>query len=467
MTRSAAWTLGVLLAGLLIAGQAWIAAVAPGLTNEAVAADPLRVLPLIGSLIVPTIALLWLGPVLARRLDGRAVLAVVVLVGLLMRLAHLGAPPALELDHFRYLWEGALVAHGLDPYAVAPQDAPGDPARAVLALEGHSVWANILLPMFRSIYPGTAQLAFGLAHRLAPWSVEGLRLVMLAGEFITLGFLIVLLRATGRPTTAAAFYWCNPLVVLVLFNQAHVDALIPGCLLAVIWLLRADTRSVRQAGLAGLALAVAVGVKLWPVVLAPLVLRRLLPGRAAIITFAAMFGAASLLLIAPLMLSALSAGSGLTAYAQGWAMNNGLYNWTILALDTVASGGVAGDRVWRFMAAGTVATLALAVAWRPLRDVGDLAGRMLIVAAAIFFLSPAQFPWYAIWFFPLAVLRLNAPLVAFSALLPLYYLAFALSGPTGGTLFSLGIALAQTLPVLVWLAASRNPRSIHWQTGAT
>ena len=52
-----------------------------------------------------------------------AVLGVVILTGLALRLIMIPSVPALEDDVYRYLWDGAVVATGHNPYAVAPERA--------------------------------------------------------------------------------------------------------------------------------------------------------------------------------------------------------------------------------------------------------------------------------------------------------------------------------------------------------
>jgi hypothetical protein len=47
----------------------------------------------------------------------------VLLTGFAMRIMHWGTAPILEDDYLRYLWDGAVTAAGLDPYAAAPASA--------------------------------------------------------------------------------------------------------------------------------------------------------------------------------------------------------------------------------------------------------------------------------------------------------------------------------------------------------
>ena len=60
----------------------------------------------------------------------------------------------------------------------------------------------------------------------------------------------------------------------------------------------------------------------------------------------------------------------------------------------------------------------------PAADAADLVRRAAIIAAALVLASPAQYPWYAIWFLPfLPFLPLRCFLVL-TVTLPLYYAFF-------------------------------------------
>ena len=52
-----------------------------------------------------------------------AALGIVFAVGLLARLMMFASEPVLEDDWHRYLWDGASVASGVDPYKFAPAEA--------------------------------------------------------------------------------------------------------------------------------------------------------------------------------------------------------------------------------------------------------------------------------------------------------------------------------------------------------
>jgi hypothetical protein len=362
-----------------------------------------------------------------------------------MRVPYFGAGPMLEDDHFRYLLDGAMVAHGVSPYAYAPEALlrVADDTLAPLIGAGRDVITAINFPELRSIYPGGAQAAFALAHLIAPWSLDGLRVVFLGAEALAALLIWRMLVSTGRSPLPAALVWCNPLLAFCLTGQAHVDALLA---LPIVGALLAAHR--RAASVAGLGLGIAAGVKLWPILLAPLVARALWPDRRALAVFALALGATTLALCAPLFWASLSANAGLTAYAGGWSVNNAPYAWaSYLFLQLFGPG--TGEVLLRALVVLTAGAASLAVAARRPAGLEPLIARAAILAAALFYLSPAQFPWYAAWFLPLASASGAWPFVAASIGLPVYYLFFPLAAAGLRDLHGYGLAFLHLAPVLL------------------
>jgi hypothetical protein len=378
--------------------------------------------------------------------------AAVILAGMLMRLTYFGAGPLLEDDHFRYLLDGAMVAHGTSPYAVAPeqvlQGLSALPPDVVAA--GHQAIAAISFPTLRSIYPGGAQALFALAHLIAPWSLDGLRAVIFVAEALTAVLIWRLLASSGQSPLATALYWCNPLLAFCLTGQAHIDAALAAPILLALVAAR------RRAGLvAGLAIGFAAGVKLWPVLLAPLIARALWPDRRALALFALALGATTLLLCGPLVWSSLTPHAGLTAYAGGWSINNTPFAWaSYLFLQIFGSG--TGEIILRALVVGAAVVASLAVASRGADGLHGLIGRAALLAAILFYLSPAQFPWYAVWFLPLAATSGAWPLSVAAVGLPIYYLFFPLAVAGLRDLHGYGLAALHVAPVILLALLARR-----------
>ncbi len=426
--------------------------------NHDTAASFAAVWPLILGLTVPTAIGFWIAPRLVHVSPSRAALGVLFMAGVAMRLVWFGQVPPLDDDYERYMWDGAIVANGMNPYRYPPLlfDAGGgtDAPKAYrdLAAEAPGIFKKINFPDMRSIYPSTGQLAFALGHVLAPFKVDGLRIVFLLAEIATFGLLLRLLRDMERSPLWAALYWWNPLPVYMTIAVAHVDALVPPFVLAALLFAYRE-----RVYLAMAMLGLGAGVKVWPVVLAPLVIAPLVWRRqdrdwTTAIIACAVLGAVLAVAVGPVVWSAMRPGSGLTAYSQGWSMNNAPFAWGAWLMFKLTGSWDMAQVVLRPIVVAATVAIALTVAVIGDRSLPSLAGRMLLVAASVFYLSPAQFPWYALWFLPLAALVQNRALMFASVVLPAYFLFFPLwAKPGGGDLFFFGAAFIHSVPVLGWL----------------
>ncbi len=381
----------------------------------------------------------------------------IAFVGVAMRLPYFGTGPMLEDDHFRYLLDGALLADGFSPYALAPQQilSGATTVPAALIEAGRAQIAAINFPDLRSIYPGGAQALFAIAHWIKPWSIDGLRAIILCAELATALLVVRMLIGLGRPPLLATLYWCNPLMAFCLTGQAHIDAaLAPAVLLALI----ATDR--RAAALAGASLGFAAGVKLWPILLAPLVVRALLPDRWAAVRFAVVLALVVVVLCGPLMLARLNEGSGLAAYAGGWSINNAPYAWASYASYLLLGGDGVGERILRGSIVMLVAASSLLIALRRPVGLSELVVSASLLSALVFYLSPAQFPWYVVWCLPLAVIHGSFALATATVFMPVYFLFFPLAADGFRDWHSYGLAMLHIVPVAALAVLAR------WSAGS-
>jgi len=414
--------------------------------------------------------------VLCRLRHSRPATAVsgVLVVGLLMRAAVWPSLPLFETDYYRYLWDGGVSAHGLDPYLLAPAEVRKElsspsgkaDARPYVSLArgapgARKVLRHINHPDLRTIYPPVAQAFFALGYWLTPWRLAGWKALLALADVAGLALLWVLLKGLSLPTWQLAVYWLNPLLVKEVYNSAHMDVLlVPFVLVAALTAVRAAP--VRTSSL----LALATGIKVWPGVLLPLFIGR---GRASRRRAALAFGifvAICALLMAPQLAAMFGANSGLLAYGRRWEMNDALFMLILWAAQGTAALVGWGAPVAGLVARGVaVLLLVIVMAYarsRPTTSGADMLARALWVVAAVFLLSPTQFPWYYIWVLPFLAVRPLFSLLCLTVLLPLYYLRFFFEGIGAVGYFDYGVVWAEYVPVwalLLWEIADARARA--------
>ncbi len=391
----------------------------------------------------------------------RHLLWAMLVAGLAMRLVLFASTPALEDDYQRYLWDGAVTADGLNPYATSPDAAkaadPNEKAVGRLANASGLTLGRVNHPELRTLYPPVAQGAFAVAHWIAPWNLNGWRAVLLLFDIASVALLLMLLRDLGRSPLWSALYWWNPVVLKEIYNSAHMDGLIVPLILGGLVL------TLRNRPLAATAsLTIAAGVKIWPIILLPLVWRKLSDQSGMLIACVALAALGGALFAWPLISAGLDQSSGLIAYASKWATNSALS-----PLVAAAAGGLLNvfsiDAVKPALLARGLIVLALGtvVLWQcrtQATGARDMTDRWVIVTAAMFLLSPAQFPWYYVWVLPFLACRPVPGLLVLTATLPLYYTAFYYLSQDAYAVFSTRIVWLIWLPawgLLLWQARHR------------
>ncbi len=401
------------------------------------------------------------------------ILVWIIAVGIIMRVGMLWSSPILEDDHFRYRWEGALVASGLNPAAISPSSVIETPERVPaaavrLAEESGGLIHKVGYPELATCYPPGATGLFAMAYLLSPWSLTSWRGLLIAFDLASLVLLLGLLRRLDRSPLYIAVYWWSPLVIKEGFNAAHVDiALAPFVLLAIILAMQPSLAAAQIA--ASVAIAAAATIKIWPLALAPVLFLPLIK-RPRLFLTAAIAGGVVLALPLWSFLPALTGGesAGLLAYGREWQMNDALF---------MGISWIAEQLPWsnpELVARGISATLfvlfALGIARLQTPAPRILAGRVLGVVAMLFMLSPAQFPWYYLWVMPLLPLYPSRGLLLLSGTLFLYNLRFYLKGLGHTEIFDLYIVWLEFTPVwllllLDWIRRDkRSARSASCET---
>ena len=404
------------------------------------------------------LALLYVLPKLSTN---QALVGVMIGAGLLFRLLLFNTEPILEIDFYRYLWDGGVLANGHNPYLITPGTAATHPSSDIQALSAISmpVVARISYPELRTIYPPLSQLAFALAHWIEAWSLDAWRAVILISEGFSLTILVMLLKHANQSPLWASLYWWNPLVTKELFNSAHMDALLVPLILAVVWFV------VRRKSLRAVAsVTLAAGVKLWPLILLPLIFSRLQKFREGFCGGLVLI-ALLLLFVAPLFYFGLGENSGLASYTQTWQRNSSAFVLVTTFFDVYLQ---AVNPLQAGLAARIFVVLAIAILVFSMGRFSDAENRSIVsnstwLIAVLFLLSPTQYPWYFVWFAPLLCLHPVRGLLWFTPLLSLYYLQFYFEARDQNRIFDNLVVWIQFVPVWAILSFDyfRSRRVAH------
>ena len=275
----------------------------------------------------------------------------------LCRLVVVGTPPLLSDDLYRYLWEGLAWHHGHAPLYEAPATIDG----LVPQLRARVTHAE--LP---SVYPPLAMLWFRLSVLLSTHPIA----IQAATAIVDLITVAALWRVHRQ---GAWLYALLPLPVLEAANGAHIDVVAVALATAGIALW-----SSRPAGATALWWAAAL-TKLFPVVLLPVVLRRLPPRRWVPLLVALM----GLTIAVSWPHLRAEVPPGLLAYGSRWSFNG--FAWAFLH-------PILGPDARPVVALGAICVGLVALARCPdPRDVWWWCGTTFVL------LSPTVHPWYVLW----------------------------------------------------------------------
>lgn len=214
------------------------------------------------------------------RLRPRQLLAVVFGVAALLQMLGWTSRPTTSDDAYRYIWDGTVQLHGVDPYRYPPQAPQLANLHSQLLFGASPICQHAIpngctainRPDVHTVYPPVAQAAFDVVRVVSIGGRGGVLPFQIAASLgvLAVGALLARwrLRAGRALWPVAVWAWC-PLVVVEFGNNAHLDWL--AVLLAVLAL---RVAAAGRPGAAGALLGAAVATKLYPIVLLPVLAAR-------------------------------------------------------------------------------------------------------------------------------------------------------------------------------------------------
>jgi hypothetical protein len=227
--------------------------------------------------------------------SGKRLLFTIVCFGISLRAIGLFTTPILEIDYYRYIWDGKVAAAGVSPYSYSPTQIlrahpQGEqPYQQAVELSNRSesnfeILQRIHFEDYRTIYPPVSQFVFASAMKWFPHtaSVEShvcaIRAVMVLFDLLTMWLICLILKRQQYHRGWLIAYAWNPLVIKEISNSGHLDAIVGFSIVATAYLLVRWMRLERPRAnsalplAGGIALGLGVGAKIFPVVLFPALL---------------------------------------------------------------------------------------------------------------------------------------------------------------------------------------------------
>ncbi|KAA1261523.1 hypothetical protein LF1_40730 [Rubripirellula obstinata] len=453
----------------------------------------------------------------------------IVGAAIVFRLVMLFSYPIQEVDLYRYLWDGAVTGEGVSPFAHSPQSIRNAAKKSPVAdlakdsdgieFPTRSITTESVQRLVRlvqrepgisealnrvhfselpTIYPVTSQAVFALVDVTTPSQSSLMSRVfiikawLIGFDIATMFTLIALLRQLNKPATWCIGYaWC-PLLMKEVAGSGHLDAIAVFLTTLTVYLTVRLVTGIRNQGdcfainrsllVIGFVFALAIGAKLYPIVLAPLLLGCVvakLGWRYTIVpTLTTCLITACLLW--PMLpesnpesdVAKADPSEGVATFLKQWEMNDFLFLILIENLkpvdavdpqnvawfsvvpssvravihnqvtnDQVTNNQVTNDPVTgafnidafeasflasRLITLGIFFVVAIWLALRASRsrDVERICEAAFLTLAWFWLLAPTQNPWYWTWALPLLPFARGRAWFAVSGLVLLYYLRF-------------------------------------------
>ena len=342
-----------------------------------------------------------------RRVQGRAVVVLVLAGSLAIGVAAMTGPPNTSTDSARYAWDGIVQNAGISPYSYVPTDpalahlrtdwlfpeANPDgscPGRPIMESKEPASDTVVCTAINRgtvpTIYPPASEIVFAAVRFIVGPDAEywPLQLLGLLTSLAVTALLLRLLHRRDLPLYwAAAWGWC-PLVATEGVTNSHID-IVAALLVVAATALVASGKRWRG----GAALGVAIVAKLIPVIAAPALL-----GRRPLVVIAASVAVFALLYVPYIV----SDGIGVLGYLPGYLSEEGYESGNRFILASMIAPGFASTVI-----VGVLVLITAVLVWRKTDPDSPWLGQLAMIGVTLIVVSP-RYPWYALLLVPMIVM---------------------------------------------------------------
>ena len=428
---------------------------------------------------------------------------VLIAFGLLFRFAVLPSQQIQEDDVYRYLWDGKVFAHGINPFKFAPEEINqyqsikvqnpayfrshyGKTDQNELAVLNGLKWESdvalryierINHPDVPTIYPPLAQYVFRFSQQINPDSLFTLRIMFLAFDLMGMVFIILTLRALNLNQNFSLIYFWSPLMIKETYNSTHLDIIGISCLCVSVYFL------IRKRMVGSIFfLALSVLGKFYSAVLLPFYLQRSWflaqenrqRGAATLTLHLILFCTVITVFYLPFIDIGGSVFEGLKTYSTHWQSNDSLFAILLYVLKNILKLGMATEipifgssmifakSIMALVILGTVAYL-IAKQGPDANSPEMWIRNIFIVIVLVFLVSPVQNPWYLCWTVPFLCIFHSRSLISLTGLIGLYYLDFYFDYQDI-TQYSVLVAWLEYTPFYIYLLWELTRSKKTWKT---
>lgn len=348
-----------------------------------------------------------------------------LVVGVLFRLVFIMADPNLSQDFYRFIWDGQLIAQGINPYLLTPDTIIEEGTIFFKNLKQIHSNMGVLSSRHFSNYPPLNQLIFVSATVLGGKTILGsalaMRIFIIIADIGIFYFGRKLLRNLNQSPHLIFWYFLNPLVIIELTGNLHFEG---AMLFFFVWALY--LLSIKKWALAAIPYALAICVKLVPLMFLPLFLKYLGIKKSAL--FYLVVG-----LVCAIMLFPFYSAEFIDNYSQTIGLWFSNFEFNAGPYNIIKKIAVNYDqKPWEFIKVYgdvtpyiTVALVLLFGFFKVDKNLKNLITAMLWVLTLYYFMSTTVHPWYIIFLLPLCIFtELRFPIV-WSAVVILSYYAYS------------------------------------------
>lgn len=196
----------------------------------------------------------------------------ILLSTFLFRVIFILAVPALSDDYFRFIWDGRLIEEGINPFLYLPDEVQ---KQSLLVGEmNNTLYLKMNSPAYYSVYPPVLQFIFFIASKLSFSSNYGaiiiLRIVIFLAEIGSYFFLAKIIAFLKLPKNRILIYLLNPLVIIEISGNLHFEGVMLFFVVASFYFLL-----INNIIFSSILFSLAVSTKLFPLVLLPLIIKKL------------------------------------------------------------------------------------------------------------------------------------------------------------------------------------------------